>query len=543
MRFRTRVFVLYFAPVALLLAVSFWAIQSLVQATVRDGLRTTLRENQLSMARLRSRSDLENSRFLKVAGENAALKAGMQLLLSAPANVAARATVEDQLGELCERMGFDLLMVANPNGVPIAGVIRAGAGQNTGIVPMPQQLPQSIRPGLEVFSGKIYQLATVPVDQGEENIGSLSVGEVFDVSQFNTPTVLLHNGEVVESSVPGVSASGATRALKVCAGKDECDLHLAGANYVSLPMQNVAFGNGYELRSLQNVDSASAPVQHILHRLFLFAGTCTLLFALILSFFASRTVVHPITLLISHLRRSESTGLLAEFNEQTGGIPEFRDLSASFNRAALAIRDARESLHRAYVEFVGSLANALDARDPYTAGHSRRVSALSCATAAEMGLPEEDIEQLRVGALLHDIGKIGVADTILSKVGRLTPEEMASIKLHPEIGRRILEGVNGFSPYLPAVELHHENWDGSGYPRGQQGEEIPIVARIIHVVDAYDAMTTDRPYRSGMSHHRALSILQECAGTQFDPEVVAAFIKVAPRPESWEPETALCEMA
>src|SRR6185437_11665952 len=160
------------------------------------------------------------------------------------------------------------------------------------------------------------------------------------------------------------------------------------------------------------------------------------------------------------------------------------DLTDGFNRAAASIREAREGLQSAYVEFIGSLASALDARDPYTAGHSRRVSVLSCATAAALNVRENQVDEIRIGALLHDIGKIGVSDSVLRKAGKLTAEELALIREHPEIGRRILEGVHGFSSYLPAVELHHENWDGSGYPHGQRGEETPLPARIIHVVDA-----------------------------------------------------------
>jgi HD-GYP domain-containing protein (c-di-GMP phosphodiesterase class II) len=202
-------------------------------------------------------------------------------------------------------------------------------------------------------------------------------------------------------------------------------------------------------------------------------------------------------------------------------------LTESFNRAAAAIREARESLHRAYVEFVGSLANALDARDGYTAGHSRRVSEYSCAIGQALQVSSEQLEDIRMGALLHDIGKIGIADSILQKPGALTQDERTLLQQHPAIGRRILEGVHGFHRYLPAVELHHENWDGSGYPLGLRGSSTPLSARIVHVADAYDAMTTDRPYRPGMSHEEAIRILQQNAGTQFDGGIVPVFTKLA----------------
>ena len=129
-----------------------------------------------------------------------------------------------------------------------------------------------------------------------------------------------------------------------------------------------------------------------------------------------------------------------------------------------------------------------------------------------------------MGALLHDIGKIGISDVVLQKPGRLTPEEEALIRQHPVIGRKILECVQGFEAYLPVVELHHENWDGSGYPRGLKGEETPRTARIVKVADAYDAMTSDRPYRRGMRHEEAIRILEKHAGTQFDVAAVQAFV-------------------
>ena len=140
-----------------------------------------------------------------------------------------------------------------------------------------------------------------------------------------------------------------------------------------------------------------------------------------------------------------------------------------------------------------------------------------------MGLPAQQMERLRVGAVLHDIGKIAVTDAILQKDGPLTDDEVVMVQRHPRVGREILESAQGFNDYLDAVEQHHENWDGTGYPKGLRGEETVVEARIIHVADAYDAMTTDRCYRKGMSHEVAIRILWSCSGTQFDPNVVSLF--------------------
>jgi HD-GYP domain-containing protein (c-di-GMP phosphodiesterase class II) len=143
-----------------------------------------------------------------------------------------------------------------------------------------------------------------------------------------------------------------------------------------------------------------------------------------------------------------------------------------------------------------------------------------------MHLNDVTLDEVRVGALLHDVGKIGIADAVLQKTGRLTKEEFDIIKQHPIIGRDILKEVHGFRAYLPMVELHHENPDGTGYPWGLSGDEIPLSASIVHVADAYDAMTTDRPYRPGMAHDRAAQVLTQNSGTQFHPEVVQAFLSL-----------------
>jgi HD-GYP domain-containing protein (c-di-GMP phosphodiesterase class II) len=203
-----------------------------------------------------------------------------------------------------------------------------------------------------------------------------------------------------------------------------------------------------------------------------------------------------------------------------------RELLESYTRAAVSARNAVQKLQTVYVEFIGSLTNALDARDRYTAGHSDRVGQYASLTAAAMGLESHRVGQIRIGAQLHDIGKIGIPDKVLQKPGRLTAREFAIVQEHPVIGRRIIEGIEGLAPYLGAVELHHENWDGSGYPQGQSGEETPIDARIIHVADAYDAMTTHRSYRLAKTHEQAIDELIRCAGTQFDPLIVEVFVNL-----------------
>jgi putative nucleotidyltransferase with HDIG domain len=521
MRFATRAFLWSFIPFALLLASSFWFIQQRVQHTVRGGLRSSLREAHMSMARLRRESELQNSRFLRIVAENPPLKAGLQLLLVHPQSVPARLTLEDQLREIAATLRFDFLVVSNSDGAPLAGVVRIDdqlVGMDISRLKPPQQ-------GFFTMGTNTYQLNSFPIDSNEENIGILSIGERFDLSEFSTPTILAQNGKVLRVSVPNASPSEVESAIAKCETQAECETQIAGETYMTLASDTVNFGDGYTLRSLQSVDSISRPVQSVVREVFLIATLGALAAAAALSVFSSRSIVRPIATVVSSLRQSEATGSLPSFQSTPATIHEIRELIESFSRAASALRESRENLQQAYIEFIGSLAGALDARDDYTAGHSRRVSEYSCAIAAALDISGGDLEVIRIGALLHDIGKIGVTDSVLRKPSKLTSEEMAQVQQHPTIGRRILEGVRGFQQYLPIVELHHENWDGTGYPLHLADVRVPLCARITHVADAYDAMTSARSYRSALSHEAAVRELKRCAGTQFDPEVVEALLQ------------------
>ncbi|GAB4383720.1 MAG: hypothetical protein Kow0022_04280 [Phycisphaerales bacterium] len=167
---------------------------------------------------------------------------------------------------------------------------------------------------------------------------------------------------------------------------------------------------------------------------------------------------------------------------------------------------------------------ALDAKDPYTQGHSERVATLARQLAVHIGLDEPTCEQVYIAGLVHDIGKIGVPESVLCGRQRLTDEEFAILKTHPEVGERILRGIPLLAAALPGVRHHHERWDGRGYPAGLAGEEIPLMARILAVADSFDAMSSTRSYRPGQSRQRVLDELRRCAGQQFDPALVEAFM-------------------
>jgi HD-GYP domain-containing protein (c-di-GMP phosphodiesterase class II) len=195
----------------------------------------------------------------------------------------------------------------------------------------------------------------------------------------------------------------------------------------------------------------------------------------------------------------------------------------------LGIHVGNRELYRQQAEFLASvvraLTSAIDAKDPYTCGHSDRVGRIAVRLAQELNCTPGLINTIYMAGLLHDIGKIGINESILRKPDRLTDEEYEHIKLHPGLGHRILADIRQLNDVLPAVLHHHEQWDGAGYPHGLAGENIPWIARIMAVADAYDAMSSSRPYRPGMPEPKVESILRDGAGKQWDAKVVDAFFR------------------
>ena len=210
-------------------------------------------------------------------------------------------------------------------------------------------------------------------------------------------------------------------------------------------------------------------------------------------------------------------------------IQELDALGASFSTLLQTVHEARAETSAAYLGAIRALVAALDARDPYTAGHSERVSLLSVAIGHAMALDQDDLDVLRLGALLHDIGKIGISDAILTKPDELTDEEYAAIKRHTLLGAQILRPIGFLAAHVPIVELHHERPDGTGYPHGLRGDDIPIHARIVHVADAFDAMTTARAYRAARAATDAVAELWRHAGTDFDLPALQGLASVVAR--------------
>jgi putative nucleotidyltransferase with HDIG domain len=212
-----------------------------------------------------------------------------------------------------------------------------------------------------------------------------------------------------------------------------------------------------------------------------------------------------------------------------------RVLSTLASTTSIALQNAAayQNLEAFNIQVITSLTTALEARDPYTRGHSERVSRYAVAMARELGLAEREAEQLRVAGLLHDIGKVRVSDLILNKPGPLTDDEWISIREHPVVGARIVEGLVWLREIAPVIRHHHERYDGTGYPEGMAGQDIPLLARILAVADGFEAMTSDRAYRKARSVTEAVQILEEGRRQYWDAQIVDAwcqFIRRNPHP-------------
>jgi putative nucleotidyltransferase with HDIG domain len=234
-----------------------------------------------------------------------------------------------------------------------------------------------------------------------------------------------------------------------------------------------------------------------------------------ISLFAARKISHPLQTL------TESSRAIAkgDFSQR---VHLFNLMSEDLERFVHDLKRAADENRALFMGSIQMLAGAVDEKDPYTRGHSDRVTKYSVMLATELGLPEEEIEKVRIAAQLHDVGKIGIEDRILKKPGALTPDEFEVMKTHTTKGANILRPVEQLREMLPGIELHHESLDGRGYPYGLKGEQIPLMPRIIMVADTFDAMTTNRPYQAAMEVDYVVKIITKLTETKFDPTVVAA---------------------
>ncbi len=274
-----------------------------------------------------------------------------------------------------------------------------------------------------------------------------------------------------------------------------------------------------------NADSLLSVVNQVRLILTLVFTAAALLTLLVGTATASR-LTRPIEGLVRSMRVVSAGNL--QHRASITSKDEIGYLAQAFNEMTASLEEKTAALEETTFASMEALARAIDARDPSTFGHSARVAAVSIEIADEMQLPVKERESLRRAALLHDIGKIGVEDRVLRKPGPLNDAEMDEMREHSRIGHDMLEGLRFLRPSLPGILYHHERWDGAGYPAGLTGTAIPLLVRIITVADVFDALTSDRPYRQGLSFEAATAAIRHDSGMKFDPDVVSAFMARRP---------------
>ncbi len=280
--------------------------------------------------------------------------------------------------------------------------------------------------------------------------------------------------------------------------------------------------------AIQDESAALASVSDM-RRQTIWISMIAALLTLFIGFFFAKKLTQPVQELAVGAQRIASGDFSRRIDVRSR--TELGDLGDSFNLMTDHLESYIKDLQRSAAEnrelFLGTvkgLAAAIDGKDPYTRGHSERVSRISVAIAQRLGLPDDECERIRISALLHDVGKIAIDDNILKKPSALTDDEFLIMKQHPQKGYKIMSQIRAMKEFLPGMYMHHEMVNGQGYPQGLQGDEIPLMAKVVAVADTFDAMTTDRPYQQAMKFEDAVARIESFVGTRYDTKVVAAFV-------------------
>ena len=527
-----------FATVAVLLIGVFVLVTASVRDQVRQSVSTNLEAGQRVFAAIEARRQRELSEQVAALAESPRLKAAVDTYAAesgANADPAVReqwlTTIARQLEEVAARIDSDAIVLTD-----VRHRTLASAGRLASLWPRDREVVIAGAEGDRVdgvarVDGTVFRIVSVPFDLDGVRIGALYLATALDrryaddlAALAGAQTAIVSDGQVVTSTLSPESARAFESALATAPPAGGI-VTLDGESHAFRRLVNVNKATFYALTSIDS--SSRAATRTAIQRLSLIAGGATLL-ALAASFWLARMITEPIGQLSTSLKRMAASRDAANLPAPSGSSLEIDELTDTFNALITSVTAAEDQTQGAYTGAIRALAMALDARDPYTAGHSERVSVLSVAIGRSLRLRDEEIEVIRLGALLHDIGKIGVPDAVLLKPTALTPAEFDIIKQHPGAGARILQSVPFLAPHIPIVELHHERPDGRGYPHGLRGDEIPIAAHIVHVADAYDAMTTARAYRSARHPTAALQELWHFAGTAFHAEAVGALATVLP---------------
>jgi putative nucleotidyltransferase with HDIG domain len=535
-----------FITVSALLAVVFALVTMRARSQVRESVSANLESTQRLFAALERRwqsalraqtANLAESPTLKAALDiysaefgRAATSTGSFGVTDDSARVQLLATIAGELDKVSARTGTESDAVVL---VDRAQEIVAAAGRLAAHWPVGERVHLTGGTDDEPhFDGVVetragaFRVLGVPLQLGDRgaSIGTLYLTIALDAAyaaslkQLSTADiVIVKGGQLLATTIPAPAASDFEQRLAGAHGAVAGVETLAGGAFAFRRLVQVGDATFYALASID--ESSRGLLQAVRRDLALMAVGASAL-ALIGSFWLAHLVTGPIGRLSASIEALAAQPNAGAGLPLTGSSREIDTLAETFNALMASLRSAEAQTEAAYAGAIQALATALDARDPYTAGHSERVSRLSVAIGRALGLSADELEILRLGALLHDIGKIGVPDAVLRKPTALTDGEMDVIKQHPVHGARILRSVPFLARHIPIVELHHERWDGLGYPHGLHGDATPLLARLVHVADAYDAMTSARAYRRALPHWRAIAELRRCAGSDFDAQAV-----------------------
>jgi putative nucleotidyltransferase with HDIG domain len=527
-RLATRTLVVTFATSAIALVPVFAALTIEVRRLVRQGVTERLNAGQQVFAAVERQRDQAYRDTAAALADRPTLKAALDTYRAEArlghASPALVETIAREVGRLAGRIAADVVAVVDERGATVASGGEAGpawpAGLRLRVAAGRGRADQIVR-----LPDGAFRAVAVPLELDDAQIGHLVLATRVDrafaerlAAAAGAGIVVLDGKTLLASSLPP-HLEAALGESEVTGGADEGSAVLAGETFAWRRI--LSLGDARFL-VLSSVDAMAGPAMREAFRAVAALACLALVLSALASLWLARALTKPIDTLSGEVERM-TADRETRARLTVGGTSQELDLLATrFNSLLDALAAAAEEARGAYVAAIRALAAALDARDPYTAGHSERVSDLSVRLGIRLGLPDDEIQVLRVGALLHDIGKIGVPDAILQKPGPLTPAEVERIKAHTTLGARILAHVPFLAPHIPIVELHHERPDGRGYPRGLAGEAIPRLARIVHVADAYDAMTTARSYRGARPPADAVAEICRGAGTEFDAAVAQA---------------------
>jgi putative nucleotidyltransferase with HDIG domain len=536
-----------FVTVAIILSVVFIVLMVDARGRVRASEVEKLRVAEKVFTALEARRQQEQLAAIATVAENPTLKAALDTYftessftgLAPEQELALRNTVTVEAEKLAALTGVDVLAILDAS-----GRIFVSAG------PLQDHWPSSERIDIPAGLSMFQDIASLP--QGafrisgavlsliDRDIGALVVGTSLDANYArelsnlaSADVVITVNGAVAAATAPQEVAAD------LRAGGDAGETAtLSGEEYA---VNTLAESGPARIYTLASIDAAARTATRDALMALATVAFGAFVLAGLGSLWLAQTLTDPIDRLSGEIAMMTASRDLRRPLPLTGTSRELDSLAEAFNELVQGLTAAEADTRAAYLGAIRALAATLDARDPYTAGHSERVSAMSVLMGRHMQLSDAELDVLRLGALLHDIGKIGLTDAILRKPGPLTPEEYDQLKRHPGQGARILRQVPFLAPHIPIVELHHERPDGRGYPFGLRGDEIPVAARIVHVADAFDAITSARAYRPARGTGEALAELHRFAGTQFDPVSVEALETVLPLATT-TPEPALQEL-